>query len=237
MNGELELRGEGGNRGLNEVLASLKERGCTILVSGDVPVPTSRLVSRRLFGHPVERRERVLLRLRQTNTLEDWFPPDVDLETRGVRVVDCTDPGRSATDEDNSFRCRWDSEFDPEETPALTRWGDIGDCTDEIDSIAGDAGPLAPSQLRVGVFSLDVLTTPARMVEVASAVSETVVEHRGMVHYHLQQPPSREIDQRLLDLADATVSVRKQAPGKPAEQKWTVSEYGETPWVRLRRYE
>lgn len=236
--GPIKLRGDGEEYRLADVLASLKERGCSILVAGEVPISTSRTVSRRLFGHPAESRERVLLRLRQTNSLAEWFPPGIDLEDPCARIIDCTDPGRSTltTGTDGPVG-RWDSTFDPAETPSLSRQPRIEDCTGEIDAVAADATPLAPSQLRVGVFSLDVLESPAEMTEVVSAVSRTVTDYRGMVHYHLPEPPTSGAVRTVLDHVDARITVRKDVPDEPAKQRWSIPGYGETPWIRLSAHE
>lgn len=238
----ITLRGDGDEHRLADVLASLKERGCSILVAGEVPVPTPRTVSRRLFGHPAERRERVLLRLRQTNSLAGWFPRGIDLADRSVRIIDCTDPGRStlATGDcpgSDGPAGRWDPSFDPAETPSLSRQPHIEDCLGEIDAIAAGVDSLEPSQLRVGLFSLDVLDSPAEMTEVVSAVSTTVTDHRGMVHYHLPEPPTSETARAVLDHVDARITVRKDVPGKPAMQRWHIPGYGETPWIRLSSHE
>lgn len=230
----IKLRGEGDEHRLDHVLASLKDRGCSILVDGEVPIGTSRTVSRRLFGHPAEPRKRVLLRLRQTNSLDAWFPEGVDLAEHGVRVFDCIDPGRSAA-ESGSVRTPggWDSVFDPTETPGLSRLSDIAACTDEIASLADQAGPLAPSQLRVGLFSLDVLDSTDEVIDVVTDVSATVSAYSGMVHFHLPRPPSTETVRAAEEYVDAKITVRKDFPGEPPKQKWTIPGYGETPWIRL----
>lgn len=232
----IRLRGDGDERRLDAVLSALKERGCSILVAGHVPVATSRTVSRRLFGHPEERRQRVMVRLRQTTSLADWFPGGVDLGDPGVRVVDCVDPSRSAA-EGGSHGWRWKPDVDPTETPALSRRSDVEACTDEIEAIVAEAGPLEPSELRVGVYSFSVLDGPDEMIDLVSTVSPVVTAHRGMVHYHLQRPPTSPAARTLLDHVDAMLTVRKDAPGEPASQKWTVPGYGETPWIPLRRYD
>lgn len=228
----ITLRGEGEEHRLDHVLATLKERGCSILVDGEVPIGASRAVSRRLFGHPEEPRERVLLRFRQTNSLDGWFPGEVDLAEPGVRVVDCIDPGRS---DGTPVRTAggWHSTFDPAETPSLSRESDVEACTGEIESIAAGARPLSPSQLRVGLFSLDVLDTPEEMVEVVSAVSGAVSAYAGMVHYHLPRPPSRPSVEMVREHVDATITIRKDHPDEPIKQKWTVPDCGETPWIPL----
>lgn len=230
----ITLRGEGDEYRLADVLTGLKERGCSILVAGQVPATTFRPVSRRLFGHPEERRERVLIRLHQTASLAEWFPRGVDLEDPGVRVVDCIDPGRSAA---ASGDWRWNSKFDPEETPALLREPDVEGCLREIDSLVDQAGTLAPAQLRVGVFSLNVLDGAAEMVDVVSPVSSTVTEHGGMVHYHLLGSPDGDTVQTLLDHVDALLVIRKNAPGEPVTQQWRIPGYGETPWIPLSSHE
>lgn len=231
----IKLRGEGEEHGLRTILGGLKERGCSILVSGPVPVTTSRIVSRRLFGHPDERRLRILIRLRPTTSLEGWFADGIDLDGEDIRIVDCTAPGRSAVDEESDFEgLRWNSNFDPTETPALSRWSNVDDCIDEIDAAVAESGPLGPAQLRVGVFSLNVLDGHDGMIDVVSNVSETVTGHRGMVHFHLQRPPTSEATLTLLDHVDAMITFRKDVPNKPPMQKWTVPGYGESPWVPLR---
>lgn len=234
----IKLRGEGDEHRLDHVLASLKERGCSILIDGEVPIGASRVVSRRLFGHPAEPRERVLLRLRQTNSLDAWFPRGIALADSGVRVLDCIDRGRSAA-EGTTLRTPggWNSTFDPTETPGLSRQADIDACTREIESIADRARSLAPSQLRVGLFSLDVLDRPTDMVEVVSTVSATVSAYAGMAHYHLPRPPSTPAVEAVRDHVDATITIRKDHPNEPVKQKWTVPGYGETPWIPLSSHE
>lgn len=230
----IKLRGAGDERGLDDELAGLKERGCSILVAGEVPISTSRAVSRRMFGHPAERRERVLLRLQQTNSLDGWFPRGIALDDSSARIIDCTDPGRSsvatAGGSDGSTE-RWDSTFDPSETPSLSRQPRIEDCTAEIESTA--AGPLAPAQLRVGLFSLNVLDSTAAMQEVVSTVSPAVTAHRGIVHYHLPEPPTCDAVETMMEHVDAKVTVRKDVPDEPARQRWSIPGYGETPWIPL----
>lgn len=234
----IELRGEGAEYELRTVLSTLKERGCSVLVVGEVPPRVYRTASRRLFGHPEERRQRVLLRLRQTISLEEWFPADVGLDDRGVRIVDCTHPDRTTTEEESGFgAARWHSKFDPAETPALTRRRDLDGCIEEIDAIAAEAGSLASTQLRVGAYSLGVLGGHDERIDVVSTVTSTVTAHEGMVHFHLQRPPTCEDVRTLLDHVDATITLRKPAPVAPPQHKWTVPEYGETPWIPLERYE
>ncbi len=234
----IRLRGEGDEYELGTILGRLKERGCSILVAGDMPVTAFRTVSRRLFGHPEERRERVLVRFRPTTSLEEWFPAGVDLESRGVRVVDCTAPDRSAAGGDADFeRLRWQSTFDPAETPALSRCSDVEGCTDEIDAVAAGTGALEPSQIRVGVHSLGAFDGHDEMIDAVSALSSTVTARRGMVHYHLQRPPTSETARTLLEHVDAMITIRKDVPGELPVQRWTIPGYGESPWVPLRRYD
>lgn len=234
----IKLRGRGEEYDLRTILGGLKDRGCSILISGVVPVGTSRIVSRRLFGHPDERRLRTLIRLRPTTSLGGWFADGIGLDDETIRIVDCTAPGRSAVDEESDFEgTRWNSDIDPTETPGLSRRSKVDDCLDEIDAAVAEFGPLGPSQLRVGVYSLNVLEGHDEMIDVVSNVSATVTGHRGMVHFHLQRPPTSEAAQTLLDHVDAMITVRKEVPNEPPMQKWTVPEYGESPWVPLRGFD
>lgn len=234
----IKLRGEGEEHDLGMILGRLKDRGCSILVSGVVPITTFQLVSRRLFGHPEERRLRTLIRLRPTTSLDEWFPAGVGLEDARVRVVDCTAPDRSASGDRSDFgRLRWNSKFDPAETPGLSRRSTADDCTDEIDSLVAEAGTLGSAQLRVGAYSLDALEDHNGMIDFVRTVSETVSAHRGIAHYHLERPPTSDTTQTLLEHVDAMISVRKDVPDEPPRQKWTISEFGESPWVPLDRYD
>lgn len=232
----IKLRGEGDEHELGTILGRLKDRGCSVLVTGKAPITAFRAASRRLFGHPEERRERVFIRLRPTNSLEEWFPADVDFDHRGVRIVDCTAPVRSTVEDGSDFEdLRWNPKVDPTEVSALTRRSDVDGCTDEIDAAVAGAGPLAPAQLRVGLYSLGVLDGPDEMIDVVSTVSSTVTAHRGMVHYHLQRPPTNGTARTLLEHVDAMLTLRKDVPEEPPLQKWTVPGYGESPWVPLQR--
>ncbi len=229
------LRGEGEEHRLDAVLAALKERGCSILVAGQVSATAFRPVSRRLFGHPEERRERTLIRLHQTASLAEWFPHSVDLAEEGIRVVDCIDPGRSAAGGFEDWR--WESAFDPEEIPALSRRADVEGCLREIDSLVAQAGALAPAQLRVGVFSLNALDGADEMVDVISPIAARVTEHRGMVHFHYLGPADGDTVRTLEEHVDALLVIRKRAPNEPLYQQWRITGYGDTPWIPLRRHE
>ena len=232
--GRIMLRGDGDDYQLDHVLASLKERGCSILVAGRVPIMTSRAVSHRLFGHPAERRERALIRLRQTNSLEKWFPPGVGLDDPRLRIIDCVDPGRSVAEgESGSYECRWSSRFDPVETPALTRQPDVDACVDELTQIVERARPVRPSQLRVGVFSLAVLTRSVEMVDLVTRVAPPITDNKGMIHFHLQDHPESPAVEAVMEHVDAKLTVLKDVPGEPIKQKWTIPGYGETPWLPL----
>lgn len=232
--GSIKFRGDGDEHRFDDVLASLKTRGCSILVAGSVPITTSRVVSKTLFGHPDERRERVLLRFHQTNSLEAWFPSGVGLDDPRVHVVDCIDPGRSATGAGfGSNDYRWHSSFDPTEIPCLSRRQDVDACADEIVSITTRAGRLEPGQLRVGLFSLNELDDHSDMVDVVSTIATPVIATRGMVHFHLGESPDSDAVQTVTEHVDARITVRKNVPGRPPEQKWTVTGYGETPWVPM----
>lgn len=231
----IKLRGDGDDYRLDAVLASLKERGCSILVAGQVSATALRPVSRRLFGHPEERRERVLIRLHQTASLADWFPRGVDLTDEGVLVVDCIDPGRSTAEGFDDWR--WESSFDPKEIPALSRRADVEGCLREIDALVDRAGPLAPAQLRVGVFSLNVLDGPAEMIDVVSPIARRVTEHRGMGHFHYLGPTDTDTMETMQEYVDALLVVRKRAPDEPLSQQWRITGYGETPWIPLRHHE
>lgn len=236
--GSMKLRGDGDEYRFDDVLANLKRRGCSILVAGDVPITTSRVVSKSLLGHPAEPRERVLLRFHQTNSLEDWFPDGTGLDDPGAHVVDCIDPGRSAAGAGfGSTGYRWKTSFDPAEIPSLSRRQDVTDCADEIASIISGAGRLEPAQLRVGLFSLNVLDDPAEMADVVSTIAAPVTANRGMAHFHLGASPSSDAVRTVTEHVDARITVRKEVPGRPPEQKWTVPGYGETPWVPMTRPE
>lgn len=248
----IKLRDGGDEYDLGTVLNSLKARGCSILVAGDVPNGASQLVSQHLFGHPDEHRDRVLVKLRSTNSLEEWFPAGISSDDPQTRIIDYTGLERSVAEEDFGFDAvRWNSKFatteTPEsastetpafsstETPGRSQHVDIDGCTGQIDAIAAEAGSLDPSQLRVGVFSLNVLDDSEAMVDTVSSVSSTVTAHRGMVHYHLQQPATSTNVQTLLKHVDAMITIRKEVPNEPPLQRWTIPGYGDSLWIPLRR--
>ncbi len=234
MDTSIKLRGEGGEHWLGSVLSKLSERGCSILVAGEMTLPTAWLVSRRFFGHPEEPRKRILVRLRETKSLENWFAGAITPDDAGVRIVDCIDPTRAEAGFEDF---RWKSRFDPAEIPALTRRQGIEDCIDEVEAITAEASPLAPSQLRVGVYRLDGLDGPDEMIDAVSAINSTVTGNQGMVHYHLHRPPETETAQTLLNHVDAMVTTRNKVPNTPPEHQWRVPEYGNSDWLPLGRFE
>ncbi|MFD1512657.1 DUF7504 family protein [Halomarina rubra] len=215
-----------------EALRDLKRRGCSLLVTGEVPFETRAAMSRRLFGTPDERRYRLL---GVTNTVglpvDRYLPSGVAPAGDDVTVVDFADELRGATA----------SESPTSATPRPTvRTDDVDrlatlrtSMTSAIDRIGDRVGPFVAGELRVGVASLrgpfeDGGDHARATIE---HLVEDVVGHRGMVHCHLLGGTAAVAD--LTDAFDVRIELRDRGTGVP-EHRWVVPDRSvQTQWVAL----
>jgi hypothetical protein len=211
-------RGEGG--GLRETFRELKQRGPQVLVTGDVPEAVSRQATRRLLGHPEEKRHRVFALTDGDAAAERWFPgdrsPADDRATlisggdlRGNVVVDGSADGGG---EDTLVR-RIDG---------------------EIRSRCPDDDTLPPAMLRVGLYSLETLLETHGIETVrrlAYRLTGEVRRARGMGHYHLPRAADADAVADLQFVFDARLELRTGAGGP--EQRWHLPGRGTTNWVAL----
>ena len=224
MNGlePMQFRGVDGTASLREVLTDLKEQGCSLLIAGEVPAGLSRLQSRRLFGVPEADRKRVLALTKPTGVPpRDWLPDGVSPSDGDVRVLDFGGASRSAAADGNQPA-----------TPELTRIR--REIAGEVIDLVGSAGTLEPSELRLGLYSLDVLLARHQRSAVKRTLrglTELVTAQAGMAHFHLPASRDSPLVGELESLFDAVVLLRNE---EYPEHKWVIPEWSETAWHPFR---
>ncbi|MFW5896016.1 MAG: DUF7504 family protein [archaeon] len=210
-----------GGGSIRDAFQELKQRGPQVLVTGDVPETVSQQATRRLLGHPAERRHRVLALTDSAEASAEWFPGECspaddgvvllgEHELRGSAVVGDVVDG--ADDEDTLVR-RVDEE--------ISHWQ------------PADAPP-PPAVLRVGVYSLEtVLETHGieAVRDLAYRLTGEVRRSRGMGHYHLPREAGAEAVEDLQFVFDAQLELRTAPAG--AEQRWHLPGRGTTGWAAL----
>ncbi len=206
-------------------LAELKQRGCNLLVTGEVCERATRQATRRLLGSAAERRRRVLVLTDHAGSDGGaYLPHGVDPDDEDVAVIPWNTGARSAatvqvtlTDQD----------------------ADLADLRDEIRStiarLDAAADGFAPAELRLGVVTVGLLLDRYDRDDVRDlldAVTARVRNVHGMGHYHLPVPDDADAVAALDDLFDARIELRR-SDAVTTEQRWHVPEYGTTTWVTL----
>ena len=218
----LSFRGEAPSS-FEDVLASLKQSGCNLLVTGAVADDVTARATRKLLGTPTEPRERVLA---LTDSVVEnpvtYLPGSLYPHHDGVDILDYRDIGRSASTAERSDggTPRTLDAIGEELCATVTRRG--RDTT--------------PAQLRLGVVSLQSLLDrhDADAVErFLDRVTGTVLDTCGMAHYHLRLPDDDPAVESLSPFFDARIELR-QLDGMIPEQQWHVpAKDVESGWVTL----
>lgn len=222
-----EEDGAGPSGQLSSAFRALKRRGPQILVTGDVPEYVSRKASRRLLGHPEERRHRVLVLTDSATEADEWLPVGLTGGSAGAEVVRAgfqRDTAAAAGPDAGGARVA--DEPDGESVSTAT-WEAV-----EAWRTGRDVPP--PSELRVGVYSLETLIEREGLRAVRSLLCRltgSVRWARGMGHYHLPRDPMSDPVVDLQYVFDARLDLRNGGDG--AEQRWHLPGTGTTGWVSL----
>lgn len=218
----LSFRGEM-STSFRDVLAALKRNGCNLLVTGAVSGDVTARATRKLLGTPTEPRERVLA---LTDSVVEQpvthLPGSLYPHHDGVEILDYRDVGRSTSTAERS------DGGTPRTLDAIRE--------ELCATVARRGHGTTPAQLRLGVVSLGPLLDryDADAVEqFIDTLSETVLDTRGMAHYHLRLPDDSPAVDELVPLFDARIQLR-QLDGMIPEQRWHVpGEDADTDWVTL----
>lgn len=222
------FRGEGTVE-FGEVLQRLKQEGCNLLVTGEVPVVVSDAATRRLLGAPFEKRRRILAFTDAgVERVPSRLPGGCRPGDRDVTVIEQTEDTRSTAVERTGG-----GRFD------VTGVGPgLGSLEAAIlDAVAAyERTGLEPSELRLSLDSVRLLVDDHGVEPVHSfleSVGVAVAEARGMAHYHMPLPDDSPSVDALSCLFDARIELRKR-DGFAPEQRWHVTKYGlTTEWVGL----
>jgi hypothetical protein len=195
-------------------------------VVGDLSADLEQALSRRMMGHPDERRYRLLAALKPSDSPDDWFPGSVSPDDEWVDVVDQGGLARDAAAV---------AEGGSGAPGSATLADELVECVDDwVTSVEHEADP-EPGDIRVGVASLDVpleregVEAP-RMV--AERIHRLMRDHRGVAHLYFPRPRSSRIVQQITVWVDVVVEIRTKG-GRP-EQRWSVQDTVETSWFPIR---
>lgn len=229
-----DARGRGQDGGLSNAFHALKRRGPQILVTGDVPETVSQRASRRLLGHPEEKRHRVLVLTDSSDGAERWLPHGVSPDSDGAEVVragiqrsasaSSSSPASSSTGPPGTGQNQL-----PYERETVAR-----ETQRAVEAWRRDRDVPPPSQLRVGLYSLGTLIEQEGLDAVRPLlclVTGSVRWARGMGHYHLPREPGSDPVVDLQYVFDARLDLRTGGDG--AEQRWHLPGTGTTGWVGL----
>jgi hypothetical protein len=206
-----------------DVLATLKHQGCNLLVTGAVAEDVTARATRKLLGTPTEPRERVLaLTDPVVENPVTYLPGSLYPHHDGIEILDYRDVGRAASTVERS---------DGGSPRTLDAIGE-----ELCATVAGRGSDTDPAQLRLSVMSLRPLLDRHDADTVATFLEDltsTVLDTRGMAHYHLRLPDDDPVVDSLSSLFDARIELR-QLDGMIPEQRWHVpAEDAETDWVTL----
>lgn len=227
----LHYRGGNEPTDFHSILQHLKYHGCTLLVTGEVSRQISALATRRMLGHPDEKRKRILAFTDTTPEYLDFcLPASVSRNQQDVWIVDPT----------GEERCIPSTAVDIELPSVTTDQSDLNRLRQELVQAIGffddTEDGLNRSELRVGISALDKLLAdnddPAvkRFIRSVNALVRGV---NGMGHVRIPLPDDHPTVQELSPLFDARVELRKRDVLKP-EQRWHLPRHGiTTSWAEL----
>lgn len=224
-----ETRSSATGGGLGDALATLKQRGCGLLVTGPVRPEVAQLVSQRLFGDPSRARTRVLVAADGSSSgLSRYLPMGISLSHSNLHVI------ALGADERGTATAR---------SPEVQ--ADDGVEVETLDDLL-DGLPAylrkdyrrarTPGHVRVGLIGLRHLfdaRPDADVREFVAEVTEQVRSLRGMVHYHLRLPDDHDLVTDLDAVVDARIELRTTPDSSP-EHRWHLPDYGTSEWLSFR---
>jgi hypothetical protein len=225
------------------LLNELQATGCNLLVVGDARPDLFTRASAALFGDPGELRYRLLAVTDASPRSVAERLPGPDESPRPLaettKIINHATTPRSVTSSAEASGA--DLTSIPEERVGDPRLEGLETALVEgIEEFDDRAGGLRPSELRVGVDSLDALLDNYGEEIVRAllrSVGESVRNHSAMAHYVLEAPYDSDRVRSLADAFDAVIEIRTVDPEEfdhDAQQRWHVPERGiTTNWVPL----
>lgn len=219
------------------MLSELRDRGCTVLVTGEVTDESTTAATRAFLGAPDEERYRVLAfdRLRPgIDDVEPYLPGDIGTEEEYVRTVgrqyvardaaavpDVAGPGPESAESSDDHPRKLD--------PFLL------DVAHELADLQHRAGTVGPGGMRLTVVRLDGVLAEYGMAPVDRFCRITggfVRGLRGMGFFFLGRDSSAKDARRLSRMFDAQIRLERR--NDELGQRWYLPAYDHlTDWFRL----
>lgn len=211
-----------------ERLATLKARGCNLLVTGAVAPEVTFHASRTLLGTADGARERILVCLDLEPDADHYLRAGYATEPTSITVRNgfqrsaSGSNARAITDDETLL----DRRLHPLQSRICESIADSDERRDGLD----------PAQLRLGFLTLRPILEGfdrydvVRFVRIVANLVEGV---GGMAHYHLPVADDDRLVEEYADLFDGRIELRQRGR-LPAEMRWHLPDVGRTTgWFQL----
>lgn len=217
---------------LGDKLNVLKQEGCAILVTGEVPPDVTTKATRLQLGTPDASRVRVLALAGSTDRdVTARLPGDVSPTDHDVHVIQDLTARETAAESATGID---PPSLPSQEEPTL---GFIRDrVTETIRSYEKSEKSLKAGQVRFVADSLKSLLDDYRIDPVDGFIYETAKTIRrvsGMAHYHLPVPDEHEIVKTMMDTGYFDARVEYMRVETLDLQRWHLPGFDELPWLKL----
>lgn len=210
------MDGENTDRAFARSLGALKQRGCSLLITGSARDGSHLQLSRQLLGDADTGSRWRLIVATDTSGVGTRCPDAEEENT--CRLIDRRPAMRSSAVRAGSSS--------PLELPVLER-----EMLGVIDEFDADAGGFSPGQLRVCVDSLQPLIDKHGVPAVKSfleTITEQIRENHGMGHFHLPVDHERALVSQLIPPFDIRIELQDGA------HRWHLLEDDiRTDWLRI----
>lgn len=210
-----------------DTLHELKDKGCLLLVTGDVSAGARAKQTRRLFGDPMIDRERVLV-LTDTDRTQyiDNLPNGLSPDHPSVHLLNYREPLRTETDSESSVpETHTPIGSEPEVT--VDGLSDLREAiTDTIAAIETHSTSLTSGELRICLTDLSILLDLYGIDATESFVQAfgTVVrDSRGMGFCYLSVANDDPIVRSLLPFFDIHIELRESSDA--VSHRWHLPAY------------
>lgn len=223
---------ESGSQAVAAALATLKRRGCNILIVGTVPEWVRDRMSAQLLGDDTLDRVRLFALCDRNIATVHRRLKLAESDGSDTYVCTYTDDTTAGA---SSGRSRGADVHHPQPpSPSASTPATVSDTlSDTITDIDRERGGLAPAELRLCLDALDPLVATDAVSDPAAnlqAVCEAVVDVGGMGHYILRTPATAPAVRAIQSCFDVTIELAVN-DGVP-RHRWHLHDTGEkTDWL------
>lgn len=217
-----------GGSALTETINELKQRGCAILVTGNVREEIIAQECRSLFGSTDQDRYRILGLTDDNRAAPTEYFPIPSISDESSWVLNLGEQTRSVAETADQFG---PPNYEAPPT-AVLRW-ELQNALDHYSQ-----NDLAPGMVRLGVNSLSHLIREdgkESVYRLVQGLNQHVRDLNGMAHYVFSKPTDEDAEatiEELMETCDIHVRLRKRRGVSLPEEKWHAPDDDlETEWI------